>query len=275
MAGAQPGPRALLSWFVGELFRRDALLAWVGVINLALALVMFVLLSFDTRIVTGISPWIKPIKFALSIGLYTFTVAWYLGEARNGGLLRSTVRWGIAVAMVTEIVCIAMQAARGTTSHFNNATPFDAGVFTVMGTMIILNTVLGAGLLWLLRGRVAAPRAAYLWGLRFGLVLFLLATVEGYAMVAQSAHTVGRQDGGAGLPFLNWSTSAGDLRVAHFLGLHSLQIFPIAGYLLDQLRPYWSSSGRVTSIGVFAAAWLALMVALFLQAMAGRPLVTL
>ncbi|MPZ19261.1 MAG: hypothetical protein GEV06_15310 [Luteitalea sp.] len=264
-----------MSWYVGEIFRRDALLAWVGVINLALALVMVLLLPFDTRLVAGINPWIKPLKFALSIALYAFTVAWYMGEAQKGGALRSTVRWGIALAMMTEIACIGMQAARGTTSHFNNATAFDAGVFQLMGAMISLNTVLGIGLLWLLRGPTAAPRVAYLWGLRFGLVLFLLATVEGFAMVAASAHTVALPDGGPGLPFLNWSTRAGDLRVAHFLGLHSLQIFPIAGYLLDQLRPYWSSGGRVTAMGACAAVWLALMVGLFLQAMAGRPFLAL
>jgi hypothetical protein len=261
-----------VSWFVGEAYRRDALLARVAVINLALALVLVLLLPLDTRLVTGINPWIKPLKFALSIALYAFTVAWYMGEVRKGGVLRSTVRWGIAAAMMIEIACIAMQAARGTTSHFNVATVFDASVFRLMGTMIVLNTLFGVGLLWLLRGPVAAPRAAYIWGLRLGLVLFLLASVEAFAMIAQNAHTVGMPDGGPGLPFLNWSTSAGDLRIAHFLGLHSLQIFPIAGYALDQWRPHWVAGARVTTMGIFALIWLALMVGLFLQAMAGRPL---
>lgn len=264
-----------MSGLVGEIYRRDALLARVAVINLALALVMILVLPFDTRLVTGINPWIKPLKFALSIALYTSTVAWYMADVRKGGALRSIVRWGIAAAMLVEIACIAMQAARGTTSHFNTATVFDAGVFQLMGIMIALNTLLGVGLLWLLRGRVAAPRAAYIWGLRLGLVLFLLASVEAFAMIARSAHTVGIPDGGPGLPFLTWSTRAGDLRVAHFLGLHSLQIFPIAGYALDRLRPRWSSMGRVTAMGAFAIVWLALMVGLFLQAMAGRPFLAL
>ncbi|MGH9161545.1 MAG: hypothetical protein ACRD2X_16380 [Vicinamibacteraceae bacterium] len=275
MAGAHPGPRDVLSWFLGEAYRRDALLTRVAVINLALALVMVLLLPFDPRLVSGINPWIKPLKFALSIALYALTVAWYMGEARKHGALRSTVRWGIAVAMMVEIVCITMQAARGTTSHFNIATVFDAAVFQLMGMMIVLNTLFTVGLLWLLRGPVAAPRAAYVWGLRLGVVLFVLASLEAYAMIARSAHTVGLTDGGPGLPFLNWSTRAGDLRVAHFLGLHSLQILPIVGYALDQLRPRWPAGGRVTMMGAFAMIWLALMAGLFLQALAGRPFLPL
>ena len=45
-----------------------------------------------------------------------------------------------------------------------------------------------------------------------------------------NSHNIGGKIGETGLPLLNWSTLNGDLRVAHFFGIHSLQIIPILGY---------------------------------------------
>lgn len=55
--------------------------------------------------------------------------------------------------MVAEVALIALQAARGVTSHFNVATTFDTAVFAVMG-ISILGLLAPAG--WILL--IAAPR---------------------------------------------------------------------------------------------------------------------
>jgi hypothetical protein len=106
-------------------------------------------------------------------------------------------------------------------------TPFDAAIFSIMGSMIVLNSVLALILLiCFLTGRydVSSP---YLWGIRSGLVIFLAASGIGGMMIAHGSHSVGVKDGGPGLPIVNWSTKGGDLRAAHFLGLHALQVLPI------------------------------------------------
>ena len=44
---------------------------------------------------------------------------------------RQIVRWTIGPAMIIEIGCVIMQSARGVTSHFNHATPFDDAIFAL------------------------------------------------------------------------------------------------------------------------------------------------
>ena len=71
---------------------------------------------------------------------------------------------------------------------------------------------------------------------------------------------------------LNWSTNGGDLRVAHFLGIHALQILPIAGWVIDQLKDL-SRRAKRTAVVAVSAGYVLLMGMVFLQAMNGVPLV--
>jgi hypothetical protein len=184
------------------------------------------------------------------------------------------VSWSIASTLVIEIALITMQAARGVTSHFNDKTAFDSAVFAVMGAAITFNIMVAAYValkFWRTEAKIPAP---YLWGIRIGLTIFALASLEGFVMVSQSAHSVGVPDGGPGLPVVNWSTRGGDLRVAHFFGMHALQVLPLAGYLLSTrwVRSLTDNATRWIQAGGAVYALLALL--LFLWAMAGRPLVS-
>jgi hypothetical protein len=250
-----------------RLYNASPPLAITGWLNVALLLTSLAAAPFDDRLVMGINPWIKPIKFEVSIVIYVWTVAWLLEYLPRPQRL---ISWGVSVAMIVEIACIVLQAARGTTSHYNVSTPFDGAVFTVMGVFIVANTLLLARLLWLFRLRVAMP-GAILWGVRFGLVLLLMASTEGVVMLGNHAHTVGIADGGPGLPLVNWSTRAGDLRVAHFIGIHGLQILPLAGWLLESRWPRRAVAG-VAALFVAALAVFALALT---EALAGHPLITM
>lgn len=252
-----------------ELYRENPPLALTGWLQWALALVFALLAPFDSRTILGISPWIKPLKFSISIAIYVWTLAWYLRYLSKRASAVKRISWGVALLMIGEITIITLQSARGVPSHFNVATPLDATLFSIMGSMIGVNTAL---LVWVtvlfFLDRPALP-PSYLWGIRFGLVIFLLASFEGVFIVSHGSHTVGASDGGAGFPFINWSRQHGDLRVAHFFGMHALQVLPLLGYWFAG----WKIAERAKVTYTVAAflGYLGIMLSLFWLALLGRP----
>ena len=253
-----------------ELRHRDPLLFWIGA-GMMLALIVCALVSIgDQRLILGINPWIKPMKFLTSITIFLWTVAWFMPEARPDGRARNAVRWIIGPAMIIEMVCIILQSARGVPSHYNHATVFDDVLFGVMGTTILINTIAMAIFFWIIRRDTPPHRAGYIWGIRLGVAIFLLASLEGVVLVTNGAHTVGAPDGGPGLPFVNWSTGYGDLRIAHFFGMHAMQALPLLGFFLDKAR--MPARNLVIAVSIV---WLAVMGGLLMIALQGRPLLAL
>ena len=93
---------------VTELRARDPLLFWTGAL-MTLALVVVTLLSIgDQRLILGINPWIKPMKFLVSITIFLWTTAWFMPETEPDLVKRALVRWTISVAMVIEVALITM-----------------------------------------------------------------------------------------------------------------------------------------------------------------------
>jgi hypothetical protein len=258
--------------FLREVWRRDRLLAAIGWLHVALFVLALGLFFIDSRTVLGINPWIKPMKFMLSIIIYVWTVAWLLGPLQGLKWAKWVISGGVSVAMVTEIVCISMQSARGVGSHFNVTSAFDAQVYSIMGAMIGFNTVLAALLLLLWCVRPPERPRVYVWGVRLGLVVFLFGSGVGGMMVTNNAHAVGVADGGAGLPFVNWSTEGGDLRIAHFLGLHALQVLPLTAYILSRWRGA-TGAQRGMALTAVTVVYTGAYAALLWIAWSGRPLI--
>lgn len=242
-------------------------LFWTLWFQVALLAISLLGLMADSRQVMGINAWIKPLKFCLSVMIYLLTVAWLLKDLKLGWP-GAVIGWGIAAAMVVENGLIVLQAYRGVTSHFNTSNALDGAIFGVMGVFIAFNTLLMAWLLVLAWLPHADLSPGYLAGVRWGLLLFFAGSLQAGLMLRIMAHTVGMRDGGPGLPLLNWSTKAGDLRIGHFIALHALQALPIAGWLLDRAGVV----AAPVAVLVLAAGMAAAFVLVTLQALAGKPL---
>lgn len=235
--------------------------------------------------------WDTPTKFAVSIAIYAVTWAWLADQVRSRRLRARGVHAAGTVAAVllgVEMVVITVQAARGTTSHFNVSTRFDAALWTTMGLSIVVvwpATMYLAGALFGVRG--ADP--ARTWAIRAGAVLALVGMGLGFLMTSPTraqladfqgiagAHTVGLPDGGPGLPLLGWSTAGGDLRIPHFLGVHALQVIPLVLIGLELLAarvgPLRSPAVRRRPVAVGTVAYAAVIAVATWQALRGQPFV--
>lgn len=255
-----------LTHFIRGVREGGPVLYWTILLHLGAIPFALAGLALDSRTVLGINPWIKPLKFLLSTTIFMATVAWLLKDAGHAWQA-SVIAWTVAIAMTVENTLIAAQSARGIPSHFNFTSPGNITIYGVMGAFIVLNT-LAVAWLGILYWRPETPLAAgYLWGVRLGILIFLLGCLESGLMLRLARHTVGAADGGPGLPFLNWSTRFGDLRVGHFVGLHAIQVLPLLGWAADTM----ALPNAPAAVMLAAAGYAALFAALTLQALAGKP----
>jgi len=258
---------------LSELYARNRVLCLVAVANLSLAVVFTALMALDGRTLLGRNVWTKPWKFATSIAIFTGTMGWILPSLSLSNRVETLATTVIGGAMTIEIVLISTQAARGVASHFNDSTPLNTAVYAVMGITITISSLVVAYVLWSVVRDPPKLAPAYLWGIGIGMFVFVIASFEGWLMVSQGGHGVGVGNDAPGLPLLNWSVTGGDLRVAHFIGLHALQVVPLAGYILSRWERL-STRDSIIVVSVVGALYSGITVATFIQAILGHPFVT-
>ena len=270
--GRIASPFTLLAAIDAEGRRRQPLLWGSAVFLLLMIPPTLVAFLLDGRTVNDINVWIKPLKFEASLALYLATLAWfwdYLSpETRTSRGLRVFAAASVGL-IAFEIAYIAIQSARGVGSHFNEATPVEGLVFTLMGMAALVFTAFSATLgIAIVRRPRPDLAPAFLLAVVLGLILTtVLGIGTGMAIAVNGGHWVGAAATDAGgLPVFGWTRTGGDLRVAHFFGLHALQILPVAGLIVARWRP------EATRLVWLMAGGLALFTAWTLvEALAGRP----
>jgi hypothetical protein len=256
--------------------RAQPLLFWSGVAMLALLLPSSLGLWLDARTLNGISVWIKPMKFQASAGVYLITLAaFFLALPAGADKTRAGryVVWAAVIAAFFEVGYITLQGARGVASHWNFSSAFTIAMYSLMGVgaLVLNSAALVQGFMIARRG-IASIHPALRQGLALGLILtFVLGATFGGIMSAGSGHWVGGTPSDAnGLPIFKWSRDGGDLRVAHFFGIHAMHFIPAFAWLASRMP---STQAARAAVWAFTAAFTLLTVFTFAQAMLGRPFV--
>lgn len=278
----------------GGFLRRAWAMNWpltlVGLAMIPTLILTLIGLLVDPRVITGAPAWLKPAKFAVSIGIYSFTFIWMLGFIQ-GERARRIAGWAAtltAIGFLVEIVIIALQALRGVASHFNIATPLDGALFSIMGVFVALLWFAGLALaILLLMQRL--PEQEIAWSLRLGMLITLFGAGIGFVMTIPTAeqqagwaaggpltvagaHAIGVPDSAPGMALTGWSLTGGDLRIGHFVGLHAMQVMPWVGWLLRRRRDRTTPAQRLGLVVSAGFGYFGLAVLVTWQALRGQPL---
>ncbi len=259
--------------FIGalrSLWQREPRLVAFALILLAALLPAAVGLGLDERTLRGVNVWVKPMKFMLSVALLALTTAWFAAhlspQAQRSRSFTALV-WTLIVTGAFEVGYITLQAGLGQASHYNVGDAVHGALYTLMGVAALALTATQPWLAFLIwrHGRPGIA-SAYRLSVLLGLVLtFVLGATIGIMLGG------GQPPVSEGLPVLGWSRSGGDLRVAHFIGIHAGQVLPLIGFALAT----WRVRAATAGVWVLSLVWTALWAVTLAQAMQGRALIGL
>ena len=225
---------------------------------------VYTLIYLDTRLLYGVSVWEKPSKFFLSLAIHMATLAWGISllpaeQRRSLGIHIASLAF--LAAAVFEMAYMIFQASRGEASHFNTSTPFHDFMYSLMGFGAVTLTGTTAYIGWRIR-KSGTSVLQFAAGWSF-IVSALTTTLVAGALAQGAGHWIGGdQTDATGLPFFHWSTTGGDLRVAHFAALHIMQAVPLMAWFWPDKRI--ATAALIAGVGVVGG--------LTAQALMGLPL---
>ena len=263
---------------------------WIGFYFSFLFLLVSILgLIIDDRILQYVPIWLKPFKFSVSSVIFIGSILYFLKYISNQKFIYLTNKI-VSYGLMIELLIIFFQAYRGKMSHFNNQTFEDFILFQIMAITIVC-VWLGFGVYaWKLFKSTEYGNDLVFKGIQVGAIITFLTMPFAFTMPQPSktqlqeiiknksqiglvvgSHTVDEKDPSQTYPLTGWAKTGGDLRIAHFLGLHALQILPILAFLLNGINFTISNKKRILSTTGFF--YLLLVVVVLVQALKGIPII--
>ena len=249
--------------FIQTLKSRNETLFIFGWVCLFIAILFLIFAKTTSTQVYGVNAWYKPFKFAFSTFTFAWAMAWYCSYLPDFNI--KLFNWTIIVLLGFEIVYIAIQASKGQLSHYNVSSSFYSAMYSLMALAASLVTIYTAyvGVLFFKHSFPELPNY-YVWAIRLGIIVFVIFSFEGFAMGSRMNHSVGALNDNSNWFILGWSKTVGDLRVAHFVGMHAMQVLPLLSfYVLKNTK--WTI-GLSVIYGLLALMTL-------IQALQGKPLI--
>jgi hypothetical protein len=262
--------RIPVTWFDGYAGFKSLTVA-----SAALTIIVGGLMAIDPRMLGTELTWLKPFKFAVSFAVLFATLALFtkqLSHKNRFGLVAVCAVTLCGAAFLFEMAYIVAQAARVELSHFNESSPFHERMYGLMGlgATSLMVSIFAIGALTLIDRAANIGPAMRLSIILGALITALLTSWIGGELAGNGGRFVGTPSPtGATIPLFGWSMEVGDLRPAHFLSLHALQVIPLIGWWVDRrgasVRIVWSS----------ALLYSLFTVVVFVQALSGRPFISL
>ena len=250
--------------FLKELKVRNDALFYFGLFCLLLSVICIVFTKTTATQIHGVNAWFKPFKFAVSLGLYSWTMAWYCHYLSDFNT--TPFSWTVIILFGLELLYIIFQASKGQLSHYNISTPTYSLLYSLMGLVAAVVTLYTAyiGLLFFTQSFSNLP-SYYVWSIRLGILIFVVFSFEGGLMGSRMNHSVGAINDNSNMWLIGWSKTVGDLRVSHFIGMHALQLLPLLSF-------YIFKNTKATIVVSILYGLLA--VSTLVQALNGKPLIT-
>jgi len=254
--------------------KQSPILYSIAMIHLCFAIIATIGLLVDNRTLMGVNVWLKPLKFTISGAIYILTLGYYTTLYPFSTTKRNCINNLTSWTLLFEVGIIVCQGARGVQSHYNKSTVFDSLLFAAMGLLVAVNVLLMLFLIFETMRLKMKTQKSIQWAILFGWIIMVVGSWVGSQMINQMSHNIGIADGGEGLPIVNWSTVAGDLRVAHFFGLHGLQIIPLFAFWLSKKKKI-TPTKQLIYVTVFALTYAAFIAYVFYQAKQALPFIKL
>ncbi len=217
---------------VHEQIKRNSILFWYGILNFVMLVFCIGLSLFDDTQVLGKNAWLSPIKYYFSVGVFIWSMGWYLYYLNNV-IQRNVLIWGFLLTTFIQTSIVLLQTVRGVSSFYNLNTPFDKLVFgfqTVSHIFFILLMFVTTYLFYFQKKNSNSQH--FTWGIRMGMVIFLIGLLIGAYMMMVNGNSYFNIESNFGKNV--FSRKHSNLKIPFFLGIHGIQIIPLLSYYFFQ-----------------------------------------